>query len=56
MKCDRKLTIQNQSAQVTIFKLTGPVPGLKLTSKCQSCGLIYKYVIDSNITKMASAM
>ena len=23
-KCDRKLTIHNQPAQVTIFKLTGP--------------------------------
>ena len=33
VKCDRKLTIHNQPAQVTIFKLTGPVPGLKLTSK-----------------------
>ena len=43
VKCDRKLTIHNQPAQVTIFKLTGPVPGLKLTSKCQRCGLIYKY-------------
>ena len=43
VKCDRKLTIHNQPAQVTIFKLTGPVPCLKLTYKCQRCGLIYKY-------------
>ena len=48
MKCDRKLTIHNQPAQVTIFKLTGPVPGLKLTSKCQRCGLIYKYAQYGN--------
>ena len=48
VKCDRKLTIHNQPAQVTIFKLTGPVPGLKLTSKCQRCGLIYKYAQYGN--------
>ena len=48
VKCDRELTIHNQPAQVTIFKLTGPVPGLKLTSKCQRCGLIYKYAQYGN--------
>ena len=48
VKCDRKLTIHNQPAQVTIFKLTGPVPSLKLTSKCQRCGLIYKYAQYGN--------
>ena len=51
VKCDRKLTIHNQPAQVTIFKLTGPVPGLKLTSKCPSCGLIYKYAQYGNNTE-----
>ena len=51
VKCDRKLTIHNQPAQVTIFKLTGPVPGLKLTSKFQSCGLIYKYAQHGNTLK-----
>lgn len=47
-KCDRKLTIHNQPAHVTIFKLSGPVPGLKLSYKCQCCGLIYKYAQYGN--------
>ena len=39
VKCDRKLTIHNQPAHVTIFKLTGPVPGLNLLLSARVVGL-----------------
>lgn len=46
--CGRRLTLHNQPAHITIFKIAGRVQGIKITSKCQPCGLIYKYAQHGN--------
>ncbi|CAB3976792.1 Hypothetical predicted protein [Paramuricea clavata] len=46
--CGRRLTLHNQPVHITIFKIAGRVQGIKITSKCQPCGLIYKYAQHGN--------
>ena len=43
VKCRGTLSLHNKPANVTIFKLSGPVRGIKISLKCSACGIVYKY-------------
>ena len=47
VKCRGRLSVHNKPANVTIFKLSGPVQGIKISLKCSACGIVCKYAQHS---------
>ena len=43
LECAGKLSLHNKPAHVSVFKMSGPVRGIKISLKCSFCGIIYKY-------------
>ena len=46
--CGSELRTHNDRCDVTIFTITGPVPGKKACWNCISCGLNYNYSMYGN--------
>lgn len=46
--CGRRLSVNGKPTHATVFQLTGPIPAMKLTYKCQNCALNFGYAMYGN--------
>lgn len=43
--CERRLSVNGKPTHATVFGMTGPIPGMKITYKCQTCDLNFGYAM-----------
>ena len=43
-KCSKMLQTHNQPTEILCFNLSGPIPALKITLRCTSCAINYRYI------------
>ena len=46
--CGRRLSVNCKPTHATVFGLTGPIPAIKITYKCQHCTLKFGYAMYGN--------